>query len=236
MMIDKIIKEKIRVYQYLNLKKNSMKLYNFKNILQGSNPSLNLKKWRDFKMIEIRFHGRGGQGAVVASKISAIAAFKKGYYPLAFPQFGVERRGAPVTAFLRIFSPEEELFLRCNIYNPDIVVILDTSLLKMIDVVEGLKEGGKIIINSPQNPKDFNFGGKFEVYTVDATEIAVKYKLGSRTQPIVNTSILGAVARVSQIFGLEELKSAIEEEVGAKKEENIKACEEAFMSVKGEEK
>lgn len=185
-------------------------------------------------MIEIRFHGRGGQGAVVASKVSAIAAFKRGYYPLAFPQFGVERRGAPVTAFLRIFYPEEKLFLRYNIYNPDIVVILDTSLLEMIDVTEGLKGGGKIIINSPKSPKDFYFGGKFKVYTVDATEIAVKYKLGSRTQPIVNTAILGALARVTQIFGIEELKGAIEEEVGVKKEENIKACEEAFMNIKEE--
>ncbi|MEO0270278.1 MAG: 2-oxoacid:acceptor oxidoreductase family protein [candidate division WOR-3 bacterium] len=184
-------------------------------------------------MIEIRFHGRGGQGAVVASKVSAIAAFKGGYYPLAFPQFGVERRGAPVTAFLRVFNPDEKLFLRCNIYSPDIIVILDTSLLEMIDVTEGLKENGKIIINSPKNPEDFNFKGNFKVYTVDATEIAVKYKLGSRTQPIVNTSILGALAKVSKIFGLEELKYAIEEEVSVKKEENIKAAEEAFQSVKG---
>ncbi|MEN3046828.1 MAG: 2-oxoacid:acceptor oxidoreductase family protein [Candidatus Hydrothermales bacterium] len=184
-------------------------------------------------MIEIRFHGRGGQGTVVASKVSAMAAFKRGFYPLAFPQFGVERRGAPVAAFLRIFSPEEKLYLRCNIYNPDIVVILDPSLLEMINVVEGLKEGGKIIINSNKEPHEHNFGPNFKVFTVDATSIAIKNKLGSKTQPIVNTAILGALARATGIFGMEELKAAIEEEFGDKSEENIKAAEEAFLSCKG---
>jgi pyruvate ferredoxin oxidoreductase gamma subunit/2-oxoisovalerate ferredoxin oxidoreductase gamma subunit len=184
-------------------------------------------------MLEIRFHGRGGQGAVIASKVSAIAAFKAGYYPLAFPQFGVERRGAPVTAFLRIHDPEEKLFLRCNIYNPDIILVLDTTLLEMVDVTEGLKEEGKIIINSPKNPDDFEFSKKYKVFTVDATQIAIKNKLGSRAQPIVNTAILGALARVLNIFGMEELTSAIEEEVPVKIEENKKAAEEAFNSVKG---
>ena len=184
-------------------------------------------------MLEIRFHGRGGQGAVIASKVSAIAAFKAGYYPLAFPQFGVERRGAPVTAFLRIHNPEENLFLRCNIYNPDMILVLDTTLLEMVDVTEGLKEEGKIIINSPKNPDDFELSKKFRVFTVDATQIAIKHKLGSRAQPIVNTAILGALARILDIFGMEELTSAIEEEVPVKIEENKKAAEEAFNSVKG---
>jgi len=184
-------------------------------------------------MIEIRFHGRGGQGAVVASKVSAVAAFKAGYYPLAFPQFGVERRGAPVTAFLRIHEQEEKLFLRCNIYNPDMIVVLDTTLLEMIDVTEGLKEGGKIILNTAKSPEEFEFNNKFKVYTVDATQIAIKYKLGSRAQPIVNTAILGALAKVLNLFSMEELSSAIEEEVPSKIEENKKAAEEAFNSVKG---
>ncbi len=184
-------------------------------------------------MFEIRFHGRGGQGTVVASKISAIAAFKAGYYPLAFPQFGVERRGAPVTAFLRIHEKNEKLFLRCNIYNPDMIVILDTTLLEMIDVTEGLKEKGKIIINTSKSPEEFKFKNKFEIYTVDATQIAIKNNLGSKAQPIVNTAILGAVAKVLGIFGIEELKSAIEEEIPSQIEENKRAAEEAFNLVKG---
>ncbi|MEN3044382.1 MAG: 2-oxoacid:acceptor oxidoreductase family protein [Candidatus Hydrothermales bacterium] len=180
-------------------------------------------------MVEIRFHGRGGQGTVVASKVSAIAAFKKGFYPLAFPQFGVERRGAPVAAFLRIFNPDEKLYLRCNIYNPDIIVILDPTLPEMINVTEGLKDNGKIIINSD---REHNFGSNFKVFAVDATSIAIKHKLGSKAQPIVNTAILGALAKVSGIFGMEELKLAIEEEIEFKAIENIKAAEEAFLSCK----
>jgi len=184
-------------------------------------------------MFEIRFHGRGGQGAVVASKVSAVAAFKAGYYPLAFPHFGVERRGAPVTAFLRIHDPGEKLFLRCNIYNPDMILVLDNTLLEMVDVTEGLKEEGKIIINSPKNPSDFEFSKKYRVFTVDATQIAIKHNLGSKAQPIVNTAILGALAKVLDVFGMEELLSAIEEEISVKTEENKKAAEEAFNSVKG---
>ncbi len=184
-------------------------------------------------MLEVRFHGRGGQGAVVASKVCANACFKAGYYPLAFPQFGVERRGAPVQAFLRIHKPEENLFIRCNIYEPDIIVVLDMTLLEMIDVTEGLKENGKILLNTPQSPENIKFNKNFEVYTVDATQIAVKYKLGSKIQPIVNTAILGALAKIMNIFDMENLSYAIEEEIPYKTEENKKAAEEAFNSIKG---
>jgi pyruvate ferredoxin oxidoreductase gamma subunit/2-oxoisovalerate ferredoxin oxidoreductase gamma subunit len=182
-------------------------------------------------MVELRFHGRGGQGAVVASKIFAVASFKSGYYPLAFPQFGVERRGAPVNAFLRIFHPEEKLFVRCNVYNPDGIIVLDMSLLEMINVTEGLKEGGFIILNTSKDPSEFKFNN-YKVYTVDATNIAIKYKLGSRAQPIVNTALTGALAKVLNIFSIDVLKSAIAEEVPLKIEENQKAAEEAYNSVK----
>ena len=95
-------------------------------------------------MLEIRFHGRGGQGAVTASKILALAAFNEDRYVLAFPFFGTERRGAPVTSFTRI--DDKRIFLRTQIYEPDVIVVLDPSVMGSTDVAKGLKEGGKFII------------------------------------------------------------------------------------------
>ncbi len=186
-------------------------------------------------MIEIRIHGRGGQGSVVASKILADAAFRDGMYVQSFPQYGVERRGAPVTAFNRMGSPDE-IFVRSQIYEPDHVVVLDPTLLLTVDVLKGLKKGGWVIINSPRDPedfyKDFNFPRDYKVATVDASDIAVKWGLGSKTQPIVNTAILGALSKVTGIVTLESLKEAIKENAPVKKEENVNAAVEAYESVK----
>ena len=123
-------------------------------------------------MIEIKTIGRGGQGAVTFSQILAIAAFHDNYQSQAMPTFGVERRGAPSFSITRI--SKETIYLRSLIYTPDIVVLLDSSLLKTIDITEGLKEKGTIIINSNKTPAELNIGGNFNIHTVDATSVALK--------------------------------------------------------------
>ncbi len=181
-------------------------------------------------MIEIRFHGRGGQGTVVASKILADAVAREGKWVQAFPEFGVERRGAPVYAFIRIDN--KEIFLKSKIYAPDHIVILDPTLIEAINVLEGLKEGGWIIVNSERPPSDFKFPNIYKVATVDATEIAVKYKLGSRAAPIVNTAILGGVVKILKLAELESLLQSIKEAVPNKPEDNASAAQEAYNLVK----
>jgi 2-oxoisovalerate ferredoxin oxidoreductase gamma subunit len=181
-------------------------------------------------MIEIRIHGRGGQGAVVASKVLAAAVFKEGKYVQSFPAFGVERRGAPVTAFTRI--DDKPIRVRCQIYQPDHIVVLDPTLLEAVDVTDGLKEGGWILINSEQDPAAFNLPTKYRVATVDANSIAIKYKLGPKSAPIVNTAILGAFAKVTGLVSLEALAEAVQEAVPIKPKENVAATREAYWEVR----
>lgn len=180
-------------------------------------------------MIELRFHSRGGQGGVVAGKLLAVAVFKENRYVQAFPTFGVERRSAPVMAFVRI--DEQPIRARNQIYEPDHVIVLDASLIGMLDVTLGLKAGGTILINSPKTPEEFSFRDGFNVVTVDASTIAVRNGLGSVTQPIVNTAILGAVAKVLGCVSIESVIAAIEEEVPAKVQANINAAKDAYASL-----
>ncbi|MGQ9617921.1 MAG: 2-oxoacid:acceptor oxidoreductase family protein [Candidatus Aminicenantia bacterium] len=183
-------------------------------------------------MIEIRFHGRGGQGAVIASEILASALFSEGKYVQTFPQFGVERRGAPVSAFLRI--DEKPINLRCRIYNPDHIIVLDPILIESINVTDGLKKGAWIVINTSKSPKEFQNFKDFKVATVDASGIAIRYRLGPKTSPIVNTAILGAFARAVEIVKLESILKAMDEYVPVKLEENKKAAMEAYEGVRWE--
>jgi len=180
-------------------------------------------------MIEIRFHGRGGQGAVVASKILASALFKEGKSVQSFPSFGVERRGAPVMAFLRV--DDQPIRLRTNVYHPDHVVVLDSTLIEVVDVTSGLRADGWIILNSDHHPGQFKGFTSFRVATVDASRIAVENGLGSRTQPIVNTAILGAFSRVTDLVGIDAVVGAIEEAAPSKKQENIRAAQQAHKTV-----
>lgn len=182
-------------------------------------------------MLEIRFHSRGGQGGVVAGKLLSVALFKEGVHVQAFPTFGVERRSAPVMAFVRM--DDQPIRIRTQIYNPDHIVILDQSLLQMLDVTQGLKPGGTILLNTEKKPEDFDFGKDFNVVTVDASSIAVKHGLGSVTQPIVNTAILGAIAKVLKIVKIESVVAAIKEEVPSKAESNAAAALEAYEVTKG---
>jgi 2-oxoacid:acceptor oxidoreductase gamma subunit (pyruvate/2-ketoisovalerate family) len=177
-------------------------------------------------MVEIRFHGRGGQGTVVASKILADAIAKEGNWVQAYPEFGVERRGSPVVAFIRIDS--RQIYDKSRIYEPDSVVVVDPTLVEAIDITEGLKPGGTIIINSDRKPEEFPFQGRFRVRTVNATEIAVKHKLGSLAAPIVNTAIAGAVIKILGLAQLESLAAAIREGIAIKPEDNVKAAQEAY--------
>ncbi len=180
-------------------------------------------------MIEIRTHGRGGQGAVIASEILADAFFHEGKYVQAFPAFGVERRGAPVVAFTRV--SEGDIRERCEIYEPDHLIVLDPVLIRTVNITVGLKEGGWIVINTNQAVEDPDLARKYRIATVDANAIALKYGLGSRAAPIVNTAILGAFAGATKLVGLKAVTEAVEEFVPLKKENNKKAAEEAFNGV-----
>jgi 2-oxoacid:acceptor oxidoreductase gamma subunit (pyruvate/2-ketoisovalerate family) len=182
-------------------------------------------------MEEIRFHGRGGQGTVVASKVLAIAIAKEGRHIQSFPEFGVERRGAPVVAFLRIH--EQQIYEKSRIYYPDHIVVLDPTLLASVDVTEGLKEGGWVILNSEKSPEDVKIGKKFRIATVDANRIALAHSLGSKTAPIANTAILGAVTKILDLCSIDSLTEAVAETVPVKKEENMAATRESYEIVVG---
>lgn len=177
-------------------------------------------------MRELRIHGRGGQGAVIASKLLASALFLEGQSVQSFPAFGVERRGAPVTAFLRHSS--KPILLRCEISSPDDLIVLDPTLIHAIDVTAGLKLGGSILINSAAPPSAYpDLVRRFRVGTVDAGAIAERHRLGSKTQPIVNTSILGACAAFLGTVSLETVCRAIRDEIPVRPEDNVSAAREA---------
>ncbi len=180
-------------------------------------------------MIEIRTHGRGGQGSVIASEILADAFFHEGKFVQAFPAFGVERRGAPVMAFTRV--SESEIRERCQIYEPDHLVVLDAVLIETVNITGGLKEGGWIVINTNASFKDSELAKKYKVATVDANAIAIKYGLGSRAAPIVNTAIVGAFAGATELVGIKAVQEAIKGFVPIKKEENAQAAQEAYENV-----
>jgi len=177
-------------------------------------------------LIEVRFHGRGGQGAVTAVRILASAVYLEGKYTQAIPMYGTERRGAPVVAFCRIDDSRiREIDL---VHEPDIVVILDPLLTKTVDVTEGLKQGGLVLINNPGNYKETGLSGNFRVSTVDATKIALEV-LG---RPITNTAILGAFAKVSGQLGLRSLEEGIRNELPDRiVASNIEAARRAFEEV-----
>ncbi|MEM2258524.1 MAG: 2-oxoacid:acceptor oxidoreductase family protein [Candidatus Thermoplasmatota archaeon] len=179
---------------------------------------------------EIIFYGRGGQGAVTAANLLASAALKSGNKGVqAFPFFGAERRGAPVKAFARI--SDREIFLRSEIKEPDIVVVLDMGIVDAIDVTAGLKEDGIILLNSNRNPSDFSF--PFKVATVDATSIAIENKILVGGIPVVNTPIVGALVKLIDGVKIEALYEAIKERFPEKiTQNNINASKIAYERVK----
>lgn len=181
-------------------------------------------------MIRIRFHGRGGQGAVLACETLAAALLRDGKYAQSMPLFGAERRGSPVTAFLRI--DDTKILERGIIEQPDHLIVLDAALFRIAPVTRGVMEKGLIVINSAKEPDSFDSLKKFHVVTVDADSIARKHGLGSAMAPVVNTSMLGAFAKVSGLVSLDSLLGAIGERIPVRKEENAAAAKEAYDYVK----
>jgi 2-oxoacid:acceptor oxidoreductase gamma subunit (pyruvate/2-ketoisovalerate family) len=180
-------------------------------------------------MQEIRFHGRGGQGTVVASILLAKAFFSAGYYVQTFPVFGVERRGAPVEAYLRL--NKEKILIRCNVYTPDHVVVQDVKLLENVNVTGGLKPGGWILLNAPTPRENLEAFSGFRLAWVDATGIAAQHQLGTRTHPIINTAMVGAFARIMGMPPLDMISAAIREDIHTVPEKNIRACRDAYENV-----
>ncbi len=177
-------------------------------------------------MIEVRIHGRGGQGVVTAAELIAMAAFYDGSEAQAFPNFGVERRGAPIEAYARISA--HQIKLRSQIYEPDFIIVQDATLLDTVDVFSGAKKDTKIIINT-NKALDKIFGNKLPVdekniMLVDATEIALRV-IG---RPIINTVMLGAFAKFSGLIKVDSIKRALKEKFhGEILNKNIKAVKEA---------
>ncbi len=186
------------------------------------------------EIFEFRLHGRGGQGIVVAASIFTEAVFLDGFYARAFSLFGAERRGAPVTAFIRI--SRDRLMPRSRIYQPDYVVVYDSSLAVETSVA-GLKEGGTLLINAGESEDGNQFisaarKNNYNIYAVDATKIAWKHKLAIGSFPMVNTVMLGAMASLSGFASLESLIDSIKKRVTARIEANISAVSEGYESVK----
>lgn len=181
-------------------------------------------------MIEIRFHGRGGQGAVVASELLAMAAVMDGRMASAFPSFGSERRGAPVMAFCRI--DDKPIRIHAGIYEPDYVIVLDPKLIRMVNVLDGLKADGKILINSSKDPEELDLKTENPVFTIDAVDIAIKHGLGTATAPIVNTAMIGAFAAICPEVTIDSVVKSIKAKAPAKKEENAAAAKEAYERVR----
>jgi pyruvate ferredoxin oxidoreductase gamma subunit/2-oxoisovalerate ferredoxin oxidoreductase gamma subunit len=180
-------------------------------------------------MHEIRFHGRGGQGTVVASILLAKAFFKSGYYVQTFPLFGVERRGAPVESYLRL--DKEKILVRSNIYTPDHIVVQDMKLIHSVNVINGLKPGGSILINSRNLPDDIKPFSGFRLAFVDADHIATRNGLGTRTHPIINTAMVGAFARILEMPPLDMIEAAIRNDIHTKAKQNVSAAQQAYKEV-----
>ncbi len=177
-------------------------------------------------MLEIRVHGRGGQGGVIASKVLAEALFRQGWDVQAFPAFGVERRGAPVAAFVR--ADLKPIRLRCQVERPDALIILDPTLLDDPATLTGLASEGWVVVNTDLEAAALPIPLAFRVAAVDANGIALRHGLGSASAPIVNTAILGAFARATGVVSLPALRAAIAAAVPAKAAQNAAAAAEAF--------
>ncbi|MGB9618110.1 MAG: 2-oxoacid:acceptor oxidoreductase family protein [Desulfomonilaceae bacterium] len=175
-------------------------------------------------MIEMRFHGRGGQGAVTSAELVAQAAIDKGKYALAFPSFGPERRGAPVVAFARV--DDAKVRLRYKVYNPDAVIVLDPSLLEIANPTEGIREDGILIINTSHSAQavreQLSYKGKLAL--VDASKIA-REVIGL---PITNTTMVGALVKATQVLDIDALLEPFRRRFGKIAPKNIDAMKRAW--------
>jgi len=182
-------------------------------------------------MVEIRIHGRGGQGVVIASEILAHALFLEGKEVQSFPSFGAERRGAPVVAFIR--SDIKPVRKRTEIRQPDHVVVMAPVLLEMgVPVAQGLKGGGTLLLNFSGNPQSLSSYADNAVYVIDATPIAVKHRLGTAAAPIVNCVMVGAFAGATSLVSIESVSEAILRRISVRPDDNISAAREAAKAVR----
>jgi len=175
-------------------------------------------------MVEIRWHGRGGQGAVTSVELLALAAIEEGKYAQGFPSFGPERRGAPVAAFNRV--DEKRIKIRSGIYHPDVVVVLDEGLIGLVDVLEGLKPDGMVVVNSARTEQEIRSSLSYDgpLAIIDALSIAWK-ELGV---PITNTTMLGALVKATNVVALDSLKHPVEHRFGRLASKNLSAMMRAF--------
>ncbi|RDD53361.1 MAG: pyruvate ferredoxin oxidoreductase [Candidatus Korarchaeota archaeon NZ13-K] len=177
-------------------------------------------------MIEIRWHGRGGQGAVIASRIAAGAAFLEGKWSQAFPFFGAERRGAPVTAFTRIGS--SPIRLRSQIYEPDVLVLMDPMFLEMEAAWRGVKPSTVVVANTQRNEELLLPARVSKLALVDATAISVDLGLRVAGLPVPNSAMVGALIRATGLFSLESAERAIGRVIGRAVEKNVEALRRAY--------
>jgi pyruvate ferredoxin oxidoreductase gamma subunit len=176
---------------------------------------------------ELRLHGRGGQGVVTAAELVAQAAFADGKYALAFPSFGSERMGAPVTSFVRI--SDDPIRARNQIYEPDFLIVQDATLIGSIDVAAGLKDSGLMIIDTEKKPSELKLNTKARILTIPASKIAMEI-IG---RPIQNTTLLGYFAAVTGLISFDGVKKAIENRFpGPIALKNVAAAEKAFSLAK----
>ena len=174
-------------------------------------------------MTEIRIHGRGGQGSVTAAELIAAAAFYDGKFSQAFPNFGVERRGAPVTAYARI--DDKFIRLRSQIYEPEYVIVQDVTLIGGVDVFIGVQKGATVLVNTEKEPTDLDIPKGINIKIVPATGIAMKII----NRPIVNTVLLGAFAGLSGLISLASVEKVIKERFkGEIATTNIQAARAGF--------
>ncbi len=176
-------------------------------------------------VLEVRFHGRGGQGVVTAAQLLVEAAALEGLWGQAIPLFGAERRGAPVVAFARL--SRRPLPLHSSVKEPDAVVVLDPYVMRLVDVLEGLREGGVVVVNSVSPPRVE--GRRARVFYVDATRIARELGLVVAGWPVVNTAVLGALARALGVVSIESVVKVIRSHwPGSLGEANAKAALRAY--------
>jgi pyruvate ferredoxin oxidoreductase gamma subunit len=183
-------------------------------------------------MIEIRFHGRGGQGAVTSVELLALAAIEEGKFAQGFPSFGPERRGAPVLAFCRV--DDKPLKLRCKILKPDVVVVLDPSLLRIQNPPADLKDNGIIVLNTAKTAAEIRqeYGYRHTLALVDANKIA-REVLGV---PIVNTTMIGALLKVTGVVAVESLENPLKNRFGPLAVKNFNALKVAYDQTSIEER
>ncbi len=182
-------------------------------------------------MLEIRFHGRGGQGAVTTAELLALSAISEGKFAQAFPSFGPERRGAPVMAFCRV--DDKPIRLRAQITEPDVALVLDPGLLDILDPSKGLKKNGVVVLNTRDSAEHvkstYKMSGRLAL--VDALTIAIE-ELG---RPITNTAMLGVLIKATGVVNLESLEKQIDIRFGRIAAKNIKAYRRAYNETKIEE-